>query len=82
MSYAEPRLPPSAAPRSAPAQRALQPGHHTLSANAEAWRRLAKEGYHRTAELVRATCPAPLRAEADGHEHSPADTHQSGFQSL
>lgn len=36
-----------------------------LSANAQAWRRLAREGYGRTAEQVRATQPAPLQREID-----------------
>ncbi len=75
MSYV--RVPPasSAAPRAAEA---------ALSANAQAWRRLATVGYHRTAEMVRATQPASLVREPDPATESPTtgDAHQSGFQSL
>ena len=84
MSYAETRSPPPAGTRSAELRRAEQAGHHALSPNAQAWRRLAIEGYHRTAELVRATRPAPLQAEGEGHNRANADSdaHHSGFQSL
>nr|WP_315478868.1 hypothetical protein [uncultured Rhodoferax sp.] len=36
-----------------------------LSANAQMWRRLARDGYDRTAEQVRASQPAPLQREID-----------------
>jgi len=41
------------------------PQGQRLSANAQAWRRLAREGYGRTAEQVRASQPAPLQRELD-----------------
>ena len=75
MSFIEPRSPVPAALRSTEVRRATQPSHHTLSANAQAWRRLAVEGYHRTAELVRATRPVPLQADATGRERAPADAN-------
>ena len=48
--------------------RTLQ-GQQHLSANAQAWRRLAREGYGRTAEQVRASQPAPLQRELDTPSH-------------
>lgn len=86
MSFTETRSPSAAAQRSAEVWRAAQSAHTPLSPNAQAWRRLAVEGYHRTAELVRATCSAPLQAdehdEADARDNATADAHHSGFQSL
>lgn len=61
-----------------------QHAEHFLSANAQAWRRLATVGYHRTAELVRATRttgPAPDDTHPDTDPRS-GDTHHSGFQGL
>ena len=68
---------PSAKPlRPTPAQ--TDPGHggserspqdQHLSANAQAWRRLAREGYGRTAEQVRASQPAPLQRDLDTPSH-------------
>ena len=40
-----------------------------LSANAQIWRRLARDGYDRTAEQVRASQPAPLQREIDTPSH-------------
>lgn len=48
-----------------------------LSANAEAWRQLAREGYGRTAAKVRATQPAPLQRDRDDDELS-----DSAYQDL
>ena len=65
-------MPSAKPPRSLPVQ--TDPGcsagectqqAQRLSANAQAWRRLAREGYGRTAEQVRATQPAPLQREID-----------------
>ena len=41
----------------------------TLSANAQMWRRLARDGYDRTAEQVRASQPAPLQRDIDPPSH-------------
>nr|WP_315465125.1 hypothetical protein [uncultured Rhodoferax sp.] len=62
-------------------------GEHHLSANAEAWRRLAVVGYHRAAAMVRAKQPASPPHDAGDTDDNrsdapPADAHQSGFQSL
>lgn len=46
----------------------LPHGQH-LSANAQAWRRLARDGYGRTAEQVRASQPAPLQRDIDTPSH-------------
>lgn len=51
--------------------------HAQLSANAQAWRRLALEGYGRTAAKVRATQPAALQRDRDDDELS-----DSAYQDL
>ncbi len=45
------------------------PRNRALSANAQMWRRLARDGYDRTAEQVRASQPAPLQRETDTPSH-------------
>ncbi|ARV18735.1 hypothetical protein AEP_01791 [Curvibacter sp. AEP1-3] len=83
MSFA--RIPPNspAPPRSRDAAHEHPGVEQTLSANAEAWRRLAIVGYHRASELVRARQPASAPHDpADGHEAPSSDPHQSGFQNL
>ena len=40
-----------------------------LSDNAQMWRRLARDGYDRTAEQVRASQPAPLQRDIDTPSH-------------
>lgn len=87
MSYARIPAIPSAAPAATSnlADTAHDPHapEQPLSANAQAWRRLAQVGYHRTAELVRATQPAGLSHEAT-HDLTPHtdNAHHSGFQGL
>ncbi|CAM8630837.1 hypothetical protein MCEMSEM22_00535 [Comamonadaceae bacterium] len=83
MSYA--RIPPTppARPSSGDASHVHTGVEQPLSANAEAWRRLAVVGYHRAAEMVRANQPASDSHDADISTDAPAaDAHQSGFQSL
>jgi hypothetical protein len=79
---------PSPAPTAGRGELAVgQHAHHAehpLTANAQAWRRLATVGYHRTAELVRATRPnvqTPDDALQDA-DTSAEDKHHSGFQGL
>ena len=83
MSYA--RIPPTAParPRSGDAVHGHTSAEQPLSANAEAWRRLAVVGYHRAAEIVRAKQPVSGSHDADESTDAlSADAHQSGFQSL
>ncbi|NBX20298.1 hypothetical protein [Rhodoferax mekongensis] len=83
MSYA--RIPPRppASLRSWDAAHEHPGSEHSLSANAEAWRRLAVVGYRRAAQMVRATQGDDASRDAADEDRTPsADTHQSGFQSL
>ncbi len=48
-----------------------------LSANVQAWRQMAREGYGRTAAKVRATQPAALQREREDDEQS-----DSAYQDL
>ncbi len=83
MSYA--RIPPTAParPRSGDAVHGHTSAEQPLSANAEAWRRLAVVGYHRAAEMVRANQPASDAHAADvSTDALSTDAHQSGFQNL
>ncbi len=79
---------PSSAPAATRSTRAAEQHadhtEHPLTANAQAWRRLATVGYHRTAELVRATQPAVHAPDDPLHETDLAadDKHHSGFQGL
>ncbi len=62
MSWFKPSRPPSAPADSSD----VSSQHHDhLSDNAQAWRRLARDGYGRTAEQVRASQAAPLQREID-----------------
>ncbi len=45
------------------------PQNRVLSANAQVWRRLARDGYDRTAEQVRASQPAPLQRDTNTPSH-------------
>ncbi|OYQ41694.1 hypothetical protein CHU94_04780 [Rhodoferax sp. TH121] len=45
------------------------PHNRVLSANAQVWRRLARDGYDRTAEQVRASQPAPLQRDTNTPSH-------------
>jgi hypothetical protein len=83
MSFARIPPTPTARPHSRDAAHEHPGGEQPLSANAEAWRRLAVVGYHRASELVRAKQPVSVPHEpADDHEAPSSDPHQSGFQSL
>jgi hypothetical protein len=68
--------PPSSAADESRRQEVARHRAH-LSANAEAWRQLAREGYGRTAAKVRATQPAPLQRDRDDDELS-----DSAYQDL
>lgn len=70
--------PPSSSAADESRRQEIARHHHAhLSANAEAWRQLAREGYGRTAAKVRATQPAPLQRDRDDDELS-----DSAYQDL